>query len=56
MGGASGAGGAPSGECTRALLDGSMDAYLAALSAGDPSGLPLAADVKFTENARPRSA
>jgi hypothetical protein len=51
MGGASGSGGAPSGECTRALLDGMLDDYFAALSAGDPSSLPLAADVKFTENA-----
>jgi hypothetical protein len=50
-GGASGAGGAPNGECTRALLDGLLDDYFAALSAGDPSSLPLAADVKFTENA-----
>jgi hypothetical protein len=46
-----GAGGAPSGECTRALLDGLLDDYFAALSAGDPTTLPLAADVKFTENA-----
>jgi hypothetical protein len=50
-GGASGTGGAASGECTRALLDGLLDDYFAALSAGDPSSLPLAADVKFTENA-----
>lgn len=45
-------GGAPSGECTRALLDGLLDSYFAALSAGDPSSLPLAANVKFTENAQ----
>jgi len=52
MGGASGGsgGGAP-GECTRELLDGILDAYFKALSAGDPSTLPLAANVKFTENA-----
>ncbi|HEY3498428.1 MAG TPA: hypothetical protein VGK73_27230 [Polyangiaceae bacterium] len=50
-GGASGSGGAGSGECTRALLDGLLDDYFAALSAGDPSTLPLAANVKFTENA-----
>ncbi len=50
-GGASGAGGGPGGECTRALLDGLLDDYFAALSAGDPSSLPLAANVKFTENA-----
>ena len=48
---AGGAGGASSGECTRALLDGLLDDYFAALSAGDPATLPLAADVKFTENA-----
>lgn len=51
MAGSSGSGGAPSGECTRALLDGLLDDYFAALSAGDPSSLPLAANVKFTENA-----
>ena len=50
--GASGSGGAPSGECTRALLDGLLDAYFAALSAGDPSSLPLSTSVKFTENAQ----
>lgn len=50
-GGAAGSGGAPSSECTRALLDGLLDDYFAALSAGDPSSLPLAASVKFTENA-----
>jgi len=51
-GGTSGAGGAPSSECTRALLDGLADAYFAALSAGDPSTLPLATNLKFTENAQ----
>jgi hypothetical protein len=50
-GGASGSGGAPSGECTRTLLDGLLDDYFAALGAGDPSSLPLAANLKFTENA-----
>jgi hypothetical protein len=50
-GGTAGSGGAPNGECTRALLDGLLDDYFAALSAGDPSSLPLAANVKFTENA-----
>jgi hypothetical protein len=50
-GGAAGSGGGSSGECTRDLLDGLLDAYFEALSAGDPSSLPLAADVKFTENA-----
>jgi len=51
-GGVAGAGGAPSAECTRALLDSIADAYFAALSAGDPSSLPLATNVKFTENAQ----
>jgi hypothetical protein len=46
-----GSGGTPSGECTRALLDGLLNDYFTALSAGDPSSLPLAANVKFTENA-----
>ena len=50
-GGMSGAGGASTRECTRALLDGLLDDYFAALSARDPSGLPLAGNVKFTENA-----
>lgn len=50
-GGTAGSGGAPSSECTRALLDGLLDDYFAALSAGDASTLPLASDVKFTENA-----
>lgn len=47
-----GGGGAPSGECTRALLDGMLDGYFKALAAGDPSTLPLSDDVKFTENAK----
>jgi hypothetical protein len=51
-GGTDGSGGAPSDECTRALLDGLLDDYFVALSAGDPSSLPLAADLKFTENAQ----
>ncbi|WP_437957506.1 hypothetical protein WME76_40325 [Sorangium sp. So ce119] len=50
-GGASGSGGAPGGACTRELLDGLLDDYFAALAAGDPSSLPLAEGVKFTENA-----
>jgi hypothetical protein len=48
--GGDGSGGAPSSACTRELLDGLLDAYFDALSAGDPSSLPLATDVKFTEN------
>ncbi|HKO47929.1 MAG TPA: hypothetical protein VJV79_09410 [Polyangiaceae bacterium] len=51
-GGAPGSGGASSGECTRAFLDGLLDDYFKALSAGDPSSLPLATNVKFTENAQ----
>jgi hypothetical protein len=51
-GGATGSGGASSGECTRALLDSVTDDYFKALSAGDPTTLPLAANVKFTENAQ----
>jgi len=45
-------GGASSGACTRALLDKLLDDYFAALSAGDPSSLPLASNLKFTENAQ----
>jgi hypothetical protein len=30
-----------------------LDDYLAALASGDPSSLPLAPDLKFTENAQP---
>jgi hypothetical protein len=48
-----GSGGAPnSGECTRELLNGTLDAYLAALAAHDASTLPLADGVKFTEDAQ----
>ncbi|WP_437671166.1 hypothetical protein [Sorangium sp. So ce131] len=50
-GGSPGSGGAPGGDCTRELLDGLLDDYFAALAAGDPSSLPLAEGVKFTENA-----
>jgi hypothetical protein len=51
-GGASGSGGGSSGACTRALLDKLLDDYFAALSAGNASTLPLATNVKFTENAQ----
>jgi hypothetical protein len=37
-------------ECTRASLTGAIDAYLAALAAQDPARLPVASDVRFTEN------
>ena len=36
--------------CTREVLKGFIDKYFAALEAHDPSGLPLASDVKYTEN------
>lgn len=39
--------------CDRACLTRIADAYLAALAAHDPSKAPLAADVKFTEQAKP---
>ncbi len=51
-GGMPGSGGTSNGECTRSLLDDTLDDYFSALSAGDPSTLPLAPDVKFTENAQ----
>jgi hypothetical protein len=37
-------------ECDRACLTNLVDEYLAALVKHDPNGLPLANDVKFTEN------
>ena len=52
----SGAGGhssraeAAAGQCDRACLDSFVDRYLAALVAHDPSRLPLAKTVRFTEN------
>ena len=36
--------------CSRKNLKGLIDKYFAALEAHDPSGLPLASDVKYTEN------
>ena len=39
--------------CDRACLGGLLDGYLAALKAHDPSGLPLAEGVRFTENGVP---
>jgi hypothetical protein len=39
--------------CDRACLSGLLDDYLAAMKAHDPSRLPLAADVRFTENGVP---
>jgi hypothetical protein len=36
--------------CGRTCLEGLMDRYLTALQAHDPHGLPLAANVRYTEN------
>lgn len=41
--------------CDRACLEGMVTEYLEALAAGDPSGLPLAEDVRFTENSQERT-
>ncbi|WP_437943079.1 hypothetical protein WMF27_26900 [Sorangium sp. So ce281] len=43
-------GGGNSTACTRELLKSTIDAYFEALAAHDPSTLPLADNVKFTEN------
>ena len=43
----------PPAACDRACLGGLLDAYLAALAAHDPSRLPLADHVRFTENGVP---
>src|SRR5690348_9147242 len=40
----------PAPQCDRACLEGFVNQYLAALAARDPSKLPFASDVKFTEN------
>jgi hypothetical protein len=48
--GESDAGNAPTTACTRESLRALVDDYFAALSAHDPSSLPLAAGVKLTEN------
>ena len=50
MGGSGGSGGgAPTG-CTRELLKSTIETYFKALAAHDPSTLPLADNVKFTED------
>jgi hypothetical protein len=51
-GGVSGNGGGGSGNtaCTRELLSNTTDAYFTALAAHNPSSLPLAGNVKFTED------
>ena len=41
---------AQAGVCDRACLEGFVERYLDALVAGDPSALPLARNVRFTEN------
>jgi len=41
--------------CDRDCLIDLTDAYLAALVAGDPSAVPLAADIRFVENVMPMS-
>jgi hypothetical protein len=43
-------GGAATGPCDRACLEGFVDRYLDALAARDPKQLPLTANAKFTEN------
>ena len=40
-------------DCDRACLEGFVNRYLAALAARDPSRVPFAANVKFTENTVP---
>jgi len=45
-----GAGGGSSSGCTRELLKATIDSYFKALATHDPSTLPLADTLKFTEN------
>lgn len=45
--------GAAGEQCDRACLNGLVDQYLAAMAAHDPSRLPLAKTVKFTEDGVP---
>jgi hypothetical protein len=49
-GSGAGSGGTGNTTCTRALLSSTTDAYFTALAAHDSSTLPLADNVKFTEN------
>ena len=42
----------PAATCDRACLQGIVDSYLDALAKHDPSKLPVAASVKFTENGK----
>jgi hypothetical protein len=41
---------APSNDCDRSCLNGFVDQYMAAVAAHDPSKLPHAASVRYTEN------
>ena len=50
--GAGAAGATSSGACTRELLKAATSSYFTALAAHDPSLLPLADTVKFTENGK----
>jgi len=47
-----GNGGTGAGGCTRDLLKGTVDAYFTALAAHSAATLPLASNVKFTENGK----
>jgi hypothetical protein len=49
---AAGSGGAGTSACTRELLKSTLDAYFAALATHDASTLPVATNVKFTENGK----
>jgi hypothetical protein len=42
--------GAAAAKCTRAELQSAVDSYLAAVNKGNPSGLPLAPQARYTEN------
>lgn len=46
-------GGSASSDCDRICLNGFVDQYLAALAAHDPSRLPVADNVRFTEDSAP---
>jgi hypothetical protein len=50
MAAAGSAGNAAADGCSRELLQRQVDAYFVALAAHDPAALPLADDVRFTEN------
>lgn len=50
MGGSGGSGGGAPAGCTRELLKGTIEAYFKALATHDPSSLPVADNVKFTED------